>query len=180
MSIHFQQQNLLQNVSNDTLAYIPGNFWFITIWSIRNNASCYYEMFLVLIDDSGVLSKYGLLSGDTPMRYSADKHKMVVNFDFEVKFDLEGQGQSPQGYKDLNQRTLHHWSKFGDPGFNGSQLIARTCSGLTHGRTDARTHTGRHGQRQYRRPKLASCKHYWPMNRIKLYLIGTNDLLIVA
>ena len=28
--------------------------------------------------------------------YRADKLKMGVNFDFEVKFDLKGQGQSPR------------------------------------------------------------------------------------
>ena len=50
-----------------------------------------------------------------------------VNFDFEVKFDFEGQGQSPpQNNKDLNQGLLHLWSKFGDPSWNGSWVIART------------------------------------------------------
>ena len=43
-----------------------------------------------------------------------------VNFYFEVKFDLEGQGQSPgsippKNNRDLNQSLLHLWSKFGDP-----------------------------------------------------------------
>ena len=29
------------------------------------------------------------------MSYCADKLKMGVNFDFEVNFDIDGQGQSP-------------------------------------------------------------------------------------
>ena len=43
-----------------------------------------------------------------------------VNFDFEVKFDLKGQGQSPPktiGF--LTKVFLHLWSKFGDPSLNG-------------------------------------------------------------
>ena len=40
---------------------------------------------------------------------------------------------TPQNNKGLNQGILHLWSKFGDPGLNGSQVIARICSGLTHG-----------------------------------------------
>ena len=43
-----------------------------------------------------------------------------VNFDFEVKFDLEGQGHSPpQNNRDLNQGLLHIWSKFGNLSLNG-------------------------------------------------------------
>ena len=76
-----------------------------------------------------------------------------VNFDFEVKFDLEGQGQSPpQNNSDLNQGLLH--SKFGDPSLNGWWVIARTnlvTDGLTDGRTDA-------GNDNTRRPILASGK----------------------
>ena len=65
-----------------------------------------------------------------------------VNFDFEVKFDLEGQGQSPKKTnRDLNQGLLHLWSKFGDPSYNGWWVIARTGLWLTHGRPDGRTHT---------------------------------------
>ena len=36
----------------------------------------------------------------------------------EVKFDLEGQDQSPQNNRDLNQGVLHLWSKFGDCNFD--------------------------------------------------------------
>ena len=46
---------------------------------------------------------------------------------FWVKFDLEGQGQSPpQNTRDLNQSILHLWSKFGGPSLNGWQVIVRT------------------------------------------------------
>ena len=63
-----------------------------------------------------------------------------VKFDFEVKFDLEGQGQSPQKNTDLNQGLLHLWSKFGVPTLNGWWVIARTTGGwLTH--TDTHRHT---------------------------------------
>ena len=68
-----------------------------------------------------------------------------VNFYFEVKFDLEGQGQSPppppppQNNRDLNQGLLHLWSIFGDRSLNGWWVIARTnlvTDGQTNGRTD--------------------------------------------
>ena len=65
-----------------------------------------------------------------------------VNSDFEVKFDLEGQGQlPPQNNRDINQGLLHLWSKFGDPSLNGSRVIARTSKWLTHTQTDRHTHT---------------------------------------
>ena len=62
-----------------------------------------------------------------------------VNFDFEVKFDLDGQGQSPpQNYKNLNQGLLHIWSKFGDP-----SLMSYPTDKLV---IDAQTHTHRQTQ----------------------------------
>ena len=92
-----------------------------------------------------------------------------VNSDFEVKFDLEGQGQSPphppppppppphpQNNRDLKQGLLHLWSKFGDPSLNGWWVISRTSSWLTHGRTDTQTDAGNDNTR---RPKLASGKN---------------------
>ena len=41
-----------------------------------------------------------------------------VNFDFEVKFNLEGPGQSYPKTIGI-QGFLHLWSKFGDPRLNG-------------------------------------------------------------
>ena len=63
-----------------------------------------------------------------------------VNLDFQVKFDLEGQGRSVHN-RDLNQGLLHLCSKFGDPSLNGSRVIARTSKWLTHTQTDAHTQT---------------------------------------
>ena len=64
-----------------------------------------------------------------------------VHFDFEVKFDLEGQGHSPP----KNNRYLHIWSKFCDPSLNSCWVIVRTSSWLmetrTYTQTDRRTHT---------------------------------------
>ena len=64
-----------------------------------------------------------------------------VNFDFEVKFDLEGQGQSPPKTIRILPKVFRTWSKFGDPRLNGWWVIARTNSWLTHGQTDRQTHT---------------------------------------
>ena len=38
--------------------------------------------------------------------------------------------------KQRMESVLHLWSKFGDPGLNGPQVILQTNPGLTHGRTD--------------------------------------------
>ena len=91
-------------------------------------------------------------TGDVLSRGQAQN---VVNFDFEVKFDLEGQGQSTQNNRDLDQGLLHLWSKFGDPSWHGWWVIARTSSRLTHGRTHTQTDAGNDNTR---RPKLASGK----------------------
>ena len=71
------------------------------------------------------------------------------NFWFEVKFDLEGQGQSPpKNNRDLNQVRLHLWSKFVDPSLNGWWVIAHSSKCLPHTQTDGRTdgHTDRQTQ----------------------------------
>ena len=74
-----------------------------------------------------------------------------VNFDFDLKFDLEVQSWLPsQNNRDLNQGVLHLWSKFGDPSLNGWWVIART-NFVTDGRTDR-------GNDNTRKPKLASGK----------------------
>ena len=51
----------------------------------------------------------------------------------------------PENNGDLNQGILHIWSKFGDPGSNGWQVMVRPSPGLTH----------RQRQRQY--PKTKTC-----------------------
>ena len=70
-----------------------------------------------------------------------------VNVDFEVKFDLEGQGQTIG----ILTKVFYIWSKFGDPSLNGWWVIVRTSSWLMHGRTH--THTDRRRQRQYLKAK---------------------------
>ena len=79
----------------------------------------------------------------------------LVNFDFEAKFDIEGQSQppphphpgpttttttttTPKNSRDFTQGLLHLWSKFGDPSFNWCWVIAWTNL-VTDGRTDGRT-----------------------------------------
>ena len=57
-----------------------------------------------------------------------------ANFDFDLKFDLEGQGRlPPQTIGTLTK--VHLWSKFGEPSFNGWWVIARTNL-VTDGQTD--------------------------------------------
>ena len=95
----------------------------------------------------GILTKVFSTSGPnlvvlawTGDELSRGQAQNVVNFDFEVKFDLEGQGQSPpQNNRDLNQGLLHIWSKFGDPSLNGWWVIARTSSWLSHTQTHRQT-----------------------------------------
>ena len=96
-----------------------------------------------------------------------------VNFDFEVKFDLEVQGQSPpKTIRDLNQGLLHLWCKFGDPSLNWCWVIARTSKWLPHGRTDTQTDAGNDNTR---RPKLASGKNttavYFSCGKYCIYVI---------
>ena len=85
------------------------------------------------------------------------------NFDFEVKFDLEGEGQSPPpppkknkkktNNRDLNEGLLHLWSKFGDPSLNQWRVITWTNL-VTDGRKDE-------GNDNTQRSKLASGKNLW-------------------
>ena len=45
---------------------------------------------------------------------SDEQAQNEVKFDFQVKFDFEGQNESHQNNMNLNQGVLHRWSKFGD------------------------------------------------------------------
>ena len=81
-----------------------------------------------------------------------------VNFDFEVKFDLEGQGQSPPKTIGILTKVFYTYGPnlvilawTGDELSRG-QTWWRT-DGLTDGRTDA-------GNDNTRRPILASGKNY--------------------
>ena len=76
-----------------------------------------------------------------------------VTFDFEVKFDLEGQGQSPPKTIGILTKVFY---TYGGPNlvilaWTGDELSRGQASDYrTHGRTDGHTDRGR--QRQYPKP----------------------------
>ena len=81
-----------------------------------------------------------------------------VTFDFEVKFDLEGQGQSPPKTIGILTKVFYTYGP-------NLVILARTGNELsrgqasdyrTHGRTDTQTDAGNDNTR---RPKLASGKN---------------------
>ena len=85
------------------------------------------------------------------MSYREDKLKMGLNFDFEVKFDLEGQGQSPSKTKGIFTKVFY----INGPNF---VILAETGHELSRGqakgwRTHMDTHTDRRRQRQYPKAK---------------------------
>ena len=94
-----------------------------------------------------------------------NKVKMWQFFYFEVKFDLEGQGQSPPKTIGILTKVFYTY---------GANLVILAWTGVelsrgqasdyrTHGRTDTQTDAGNDNTR---RPKLASGKKrfpsYWP------------------
>ena len=101
---------------------------------------------------------------------SREQAQNGVNFDFEVKFDLEGQGQSPPKTIGILTKVFYTYGPnlvilawTGDELSRG-QTWWRT-DGLTDGRTDA-------GNDNTRRPILASGKNdqqpkvHWPKDNI--------------
>ena len=81
-----------------------------------------------------------------------------VTFDFEVKFDLEGQGQSPPKTIGILTKVFY---TFGPNlvilAWTGDELSRGQASDYrTHGRTDTQTDAGNDNTR---RPKLASGKN---------------------
>ena len=109
---------------------------------------------------TGILTKVFSTSGPnlvalawTGDELSRRESQNNINFDFEVKFYLEGQGQSPPNTIEILTKVLHLWSKFGDPSLNGWWVIARTSKCLPHTRTD--TQTDRRRQRQYPKANTA-------------------------
>ena len=96
-----------------------------------------------------------------------------VNLDFQVKFDLEGEGQSV--HKTIGTLTKVFWSKFGDPSLKVSRVIVRTSKWLTH--TDRHTHTDA-GNNNTRRPKLASGKNtkWSPRGNFEFDTIKTRQI----
>ena len=78
-----------------------------------------------------------------------------VTFDFAVKFDLEGQGQSPP--KTIGTLTKVFYT-YGPNlvilAWTGDELShGQTCAYCTHGRTDGRTDTQTDRRRQQQYPK---------------------------
>ena len=87
------------------------------------------------------------------MSYRADKLKMGVTFNFEVKFELDGQGQSPPKTIGFLTKVFYTYGPnlvilawTGDELSRGQAITART-----DGRTDG--HTDRRRQRQYPKAK---------------------------
>ena len=70
---------------------------------------------------------------------------------FKLTLTLKVKVNHPTNNRDLSHVVLLLWSKFGDPGLNGSQVETRTSKGLMHEHMDVQTH----GNNITRRPKLA-------------------------
>ena len=149
--------NTLQtNISLNIYKNGANKFGRKTGFKIKNEIEDQYQSIPKL---TGILTELRCIIGQnleiltsTGGEWSWGQAQNCVNFDFQVKFDLEGQGQStPKNNRDLNQVVLHVWFKFGDSSWNQWQVIARTSSWLTPTRTDA-------GNDNTRRPKLASGK----------------------
>ena len=77
-----------------------------------------------------------------------------VNFDFEVKFDLEGQGQSPPKTKGTLTKVFYTYGPHLVilAGMGDELLRGQACGYRTHRQTDG-------GNDNTRRPKLASGKN---------------------
>ena len=88
-----------------------------------------------------------------------------VNFDFEVKFDLEGQGQSPPKTIGILTKVFYIYGP-------NLVILAETGHELSRGQardwhTDGHTHTQTDaGNDNTRRPILASGKNEFPVSRI--------------
>ena len=84
-----------------------------------------------------------------------------VNFDFEVKFDLEGQGQSPPKTIGILTKVFYTYGpNLVILAWTGDELSRGQASDYrTHGRTDTQTDAGNDNTR---RPKLASGKNWKP------------------
>ena len=82
-----------------------------------------------------------------------------VTFDFEVKFDLEGQGQSPPKAIGILTKVFYTYGQnLVILAWTGDELSRGQASDYrTHGRTDTQTDAGND---KTRRPKLASGKNH--------------------
>ena len=80
------------------------------------------------------------------MSYRADKLRNGVNFDFEVKFDLEGHGQSPPKTIGILTKVFYTYGP-------NLVILAWTGDELSRGQTCGRTHGLTDGRRQRQYPK---------------------------
>ena len=81
-----------------------------------------------------------------------------LNLEFEVKFDLDFQGQSPPKTIGIFTKIFYTyglWSKFRDPSLNRWWVTARTSTWLSH------THTGGRTRRQTQATTIPD-GHNWP------------------
>ena len=121
----------------------------------------------------GILTKVFCTSGPnfvvlawTGDELSLGQAQNGVNFDFEVKFDLEGQGQSPPKTIEILTKVFYIYGP-------NLVILAETGHELSRGQAKGwRTHTDTQtdaGNDNTRRPKLASGKNYWlPLGFLKL------------
>ena len=124
---------------------------------------------------TGILTKVFCTSGPnlvvlarTGDELSHGKAQNGVNFAFDVKFDLEGQDQSPHKTIGILTKVFYIYGPnlvilawTGDELSRGQASAYRThrrTDGRTHGQTDA-------GNDNTRRPKLASGKKVWKTDR---------------
>ena len=104
------------------------------------------------------------------MSYRAEKLKNGVTFDFEVKFDLEGQGQSPPKTIGILTKVFYTYGpNLVILAWTGDELSRGQASDYrTNGRTDTQTDAGNDNTR---RPKLASGKnHSWGFHETLLFI----------
>ena len=117
--------------------------WWLCISSRIKPENSYLILKLSSIDSKilGILTKVLCTSGPNLVILAWmggelwGKAQNGARLDFQVKFDLEGQGRSVQKNRDLNRGLLHIWSKFGDPSLNRPRVIVRTSKWLTHTHT---------------------------------------------
>ena len=83
-----------------------------------------------------------------------------VNFDFEAKFDLQGQGQSPSKTIGVLINVFTYMIQIWWSYLKRVMSYGQTSSWLTHGLTHTLTHIQTTGNDNTRRPKLASGEKY--------------------
>ena len=100
-----------------------------------------------------------------------------VSFDFEVKFDLEGQGQSPPKTLGILTKVFYTYGlNLVILAWTDDELSCRQAGGLTH--THGHTQTDA-GNDNTRRPKLASGKN-WKLWESRVDEISSICIIFIA